>query len=280
MEVKYGVIIKTAIFVVVLVVANALFGAACGRVYRQYEALFVPGLELLILAIWVFGTMALVTVAAGLVVALVHPFWVIIVAFLLSALAMILAWEISIALAALALLYAVLAINYARSVISELNNRLNFSVHAIGEGQRTLLLALILLVSISFALGYREDAMHRGFIVPPTYKQSVSKIIIPRLQDQIASQMKLDPAEKTSMQKEIERAIEKSWEYIETKLQPYAEFIPVGLALMLIFTLNTLLSFVSWVPQLLLSGIFPLLKLLGVTRVVVETREVKRLTFG
>jgi hypothetical protein len=276
-EVKYGVIIKTAIFVFLLFIASIPFGAACGQIYHQYEALFFPKLELLILAIWVFGAMILVIVAAGLVAALVRPFWVIIAAFVLSALAMILAmiltWKISIAPVVLGLVYAVLAIAYARSVVHELNNRLNFSVHAIGERQRTLLFALILPVSISFALGYREDALRRGFIVPPVCKQAVMEMMImPRLQAQIESRSELRPEEKA------EQVIERFWANTETTLQPYAQFIPAGLALMLIWTLQTLLSFISWVPPLVLSVIFPLLKLTRVTRVVVQTREVQRLT--
>jgi hypothetical protein len=284
MEVKYGMIIKTAIFVFVLFITSIPFGAACGQVSRQYEALFFPALGLLILAIWVFGTMALVTMAAGLVAALVRPFWVIILAFALSALAMILAmllaWKISIVPVILGLFYAVLAIAYARSVAGELNNRLDFSVHVIGEGQKTLLFALILAVSVSFALGYREDALRRGSIVPPVCKQAVMEMIIPRLQAQIESRSELRPEEKAAALEEAKQVIERFWANAETTLQPYAEFIPPGLALTLIFTLNTLLSFVSWIPLLVLSGIFPLLKLTRVTRVVVETREVKRLTLG
>ncbi|MBI5956609.1 MAG: hypothetical protein HY871_06365, partial [Chloroflexi bacterium] len=230
---KYGMIVKIAIFVAILVVANALLGVVCGRAYRQYEALFFPGPELLNLAIWAFGTMALVAVAAGLLVALVRPFWVIIVSFVLSALAMILAWEMSIVSVALGLVYVVLAIVYARSIVGELNNRLNFSVHPIGEGQGVLLLALVLLVSISFALGYREDAMRRGFIVPPAYKQTVMAMIFPRLQALIESRSELRPEEKAVALEQARQGVEQFWAKIETMLQPYAQFIPVGLALLL-----------------------------------------------
>jgi len=269
--------VKTTILIAVLVITNALLGVVCGRVYRQYEALFSPGPELLNLAIWVFGTIALVVMAAGLLVALVRPFWVIIVAFVLSTLALILAWETSIVSVALGLVYLVLAIVYARSVITELNNRLNFSVRPIKEGQGTLLIALILLVSISFGLGYREDAIRRGFILPPKYKQIVEGIVSSRLQTQIESQSEIRPEEKAAALEKAEQEFEQSWVGMETMLQPYAQFIWLGLAFMVSGILNFLQSFVSWVPPLVLSGIFPLLKLLGVARIVTETREIKRL---
>ncbi|MDP2873045.1 MAG: hypothetical protein Q8P31_10975 [Bacillota bacterium] len=110
-QINRAVVVKTSILVAVLVAANVLLGLACARVYRQYEALFSPGPELLKLAIWVLGSVALVIAAAGLLVALVRPFWMIIVAFLLSALALVFLLETSLMVsAALGLGYAVLAI--------------------------------------------------------------------------------------------------------------------------------------------------------------------------
>ncbi len=277
---KLATIAKTGILVIILLVAGALLGVVCSRVYQQYQALFSPGSELLNLAIWVFGTTILVAIAAGLFVALVRPFWMIIVGFVLSALAMILAWEVSIGSLALGLVYVLLATVYGRSVVHELSNRLDFSVRSIKEGQGILLLALILLISISFALGYREDAMRRGFIVPPAYKQTVMEMITPRLQASIESRSELSPEEKTAALDEVRHGVEEFWTRTERTLQPYAQFVPVGLALILIWVLETLLSLVSWVPLLVLSVIFPLLKLLGVTRVVTETREIRRLTLS
>lgn len=273
-------IAKTGIFVGTLIVAGALLGVVCDRVYKQYEALFSPGPELLNLAIWVVGTIILVAIVAGLFVALVRPFWMIIVGFVLSALAMILAWEVSIGSLALGLVYVLLATVYGRSVVHELSNRLDFSMRPVKEGQGILLFALILLISISFALGYREDAMRRGFIVPPAYKQTVMQMITPLVQTSIESRDELRPEEKAAALEEARHRVEEFWTRIERTLQPYAQFVPVGLALILLGVLKTLLGLVSWVPLLVLSVIFPLLKLLGVTRVVTETREIRRLTLS
>ncbi|MBM3180413.1 MAG: hypothetical protein FJZ86_08665 [Chloroflexi bacterium] len=274
---KYATAVKTTILVAVLVITNALLGVVCGRVYRQYEALFSLGPELFNLAIWVLGTIALVAMAAGLVVALVRPFWVIIVAFVLSVVALILAFEISIVSLGLGLVYLLLAMVYARSVIGELNDRLNFSVRPIKEGQGGLVIALILLVSISFGLGYREDALRHGFIFPPAYTQIMKGIVFPRLQAQIESQSEMRPEEKAAALEKAEEEFEQSLLGMETMFQPYAPFIWVVLAFMVSGILKILQGFVSWVPPLVLSGIFPLLELLGMTRVVTEMREIKRL---
>lgn len=275
---SYATVAKTAILVAALVAANALLGVVCGWVYLQYEVLFIPGPKLVDLAIWVFGTIGLVAITAGLVVALVRPFWAIMVAFLLSALAIILAWGASIVSVGLGALYFALAMAYARSVVGELNNRLDFSVRPIGGGQGTLLFALVLLVSISFALGYREDALRRGFVVPPSYSRAVEEMVLPLPEALIEGQGELGPAQKEAASQMLAQGVKMFLGELETLLQPYRQFIPVALALILFWTLETILGFVSWVPPLLLSGIFPLLKVLGMTRVITETKEVRRLT--
>lgn len=277
---RYRTILKTAIFVAFLTVAGAMLGVACSQVYRQYEVFFLLGPEALNLAIWVLGAMGLVIMAAGLVVALVRPFRVIVAGFVLSGLAMLLAWEISILPEVLGLLYVAQATMYARFVVGELNNRINFSTRPLREGQATLQLALILLVSISFASGYREDAKSQGFIVPPAFKGITREMIASRLVIPEVGLRELSPEEKAAALEQIEQMTEKLWVDIEKMLQPYAEFIPIGLALMLIWMLETLLGFVSWIPSLLLGGIFPLLRLLRVARVVTETRETRQLTLA
>jgi len=44
--------------------------------------------------------------------------------------------------------------------------------------------------------------------------------------------------------------------------------------------LNILHAFLSWISSLAMSGIFSLFKLLGITKVVTETKEKKRLILG
>lgn len=173
--------------------------------------------------------------------------------------------------------YLVLAILYARSVIGELNERLSFSVRPIKEGQGSLIIALIMLVSISLGLGYKQDALRHGFIFPPAYTQIMKEIVFPRLQTQFESQREMSPEEKAAALEKAEEEFERSLLGMETTIQPYAAYIWVVLAFIVSGILNFLQSFVSWVPPLVLSGIFPLLKKLGMTRVVSEMGEIERL---
>ncbi|MFH1484433.1 MAG: hypothetical protein ABIH46_00035 [Chloroflexota bacterium] len=271
---------KTAVLVAALVVASAVFGQVSGRVYREWEVVFSPGPELLDLAIWVLGTILLVATVAGLFVALVRPFRVIILGLALSGVAMVLMMGMGILSPALGLVYVILGIGYARSVVGELNERLHFSVRPLREEQGTLILALVLLISASFALGYREDAMSGDFIVPPAYKKAVMEMIVPHLLFGIESQIGPGAGERATRQEEVKREMEGFWAEIEKMLQPYAEFVPVVLGLLALGAVKFVLGFLLWLPPLVLSVIFPLLKAAGVTQVVTETREMERLTLG
>ncbi len=275
--IKYGIVIKTIILVVVLIVASALFGMVCRRVYQQYEVLFAPGQALLDLAIRVFGTIGLVVIAAAVVATLVRPPWAMFVAFALSALAMILLWEVSILTLALGFVYLALASIYARSVAAELDKRIEFSVRAIREAQGALLLALAMLIGVSFALGYRDDSAKRGFIIPPAYKQTMRAFAMPSVQVEIDKQGSLGPAEQAAALAQAQREFDNAITGLEMSLRPNTQLIPIVLALMLIWVLENLMGLIEWIPRLVLSGIFPLLERLGVTQVVTETREIKRL---
>jgi hypothetical protein len=63
----------------------------------------------------------------------------------------------------------------------------------------------------------------------------------------------------------------------ERTVKPYEQFIPLAIAASLFMPLITISRLLAWVPTMFLSIVFPVLKALGVTKVVSETREVQRL---
>jgi uncharacterized membrane protein YecN with MAPEG domain len=66
-------------------------------------------------------------------------------------------------------------------------------------------------------------------------------------------------------------------EFIERRVKPHEELIPLGVAAGLFMPLLTTTTLLAWVPTVILSLAFRLLTAWGVTKVVSETREVKRL---
>ena len=281
---KASTVVKIVLFLLMLITVHILFGVACSKVQSQYDALFTPavrgftqGNPLLNLALWVIGSILLVAVTGGLVAALVRPIWIMALGYLLSALAMFLMWRISVITAAASLIYFLIAIGFSITVVHELKMRLSFSVKPIQQEQKFLLLGMVLMISVSFALGYLEDARQSEAMIPPAYKQMVSDMVTRTLVAQLEKQTVLGPAEKAIALQQLQQGLEKIWSETELMIQPYAPYLPLGIGVLVLWLLETLLGLVAWIPPLLLSGFFPLLKAIGVTHEVTETKESRRL---
>ena len=274
---KMSSLVKITVFILMLIGAHVLFGVACSKVQSQYDALFTQGKPLVNLALWVFGSILLVALTGGLVAALVRPVWIIALGYLLSALAMFLMWEIGIITAAASLIYFLIALGFSIAVVDEIKARLSFSVKPIQQGQKLLLLGLALMIGASFALGYLEDARQSQAMIPPVYKQIVSDMVTRTLVTQIEKQTAIGPTEKAMALQQLQQGLEKFWSETELTIQPYAPYLPFVIGALSFWMLFSLLSLVSWIPPLLLSGFFPLLKAIGVTHEVAETKEGRRL---
>ncbi|MDO9129126.1 MAG: hypothetical protein Q7U34_04595 [Anaerolineales bacterium] len=97
------------------------------------------------------------------------------------------------------------------------------------------------------------------------------------VQEQLEKQSGLGPVEKAMALQQMQQGIEKFWVEADKMLEPYAPYLPLVIGALLVWLLETLLNFVAWLLPLLLSGIFPLLKAIGVTHEVAEAQEVRRL---
>lgn len=270
-------IITTAALVAFLIASAGLFGEACNRAYRQYEALFVPGRELLGLALWVLGAAGVLVVAGGLVVALVRPFWIVAAGFAASSIALLFAMGVSLWAGGLAFVYLALSLVYARSTVTDLDNRITFTVQSLRVGQDTLLLAAAILVGVSIGLGYREDSTQRGFLLPPAYKQSMIEFVLPVMAPLFPG---TGTAEGGGVTEVARQGLERFWSEVESRLQPHVQYVPVVLAILFFLLLETVLRLLSRVPTLVLSVVFASLRVLGVTRVLTDTVQVRRLALS
>jgi len=277
-EVPIGKLLKVALFTLLLIAAGYFFGIWCGRFGQAYTLLFQPGREMLKLGLWLLLAIVVVAVTAGLVAALLRPLWVALVAFALSALAMILGWQVGIGPVLLGLLYFVICLLYARGVTKALDERLRFSVDPVSRGLSLLLMVLALVACGSLYIGYAAQIEKEGFTFPPAFKEMMTKMTITPMREAIEARADLTPEEKERALAEMEEGFEEMWMGpLEEMIKPYERFIPVVMAIGTFMTLQTILGLLSWVPGLILAMIFPLLEITGMTRVVRETREVERL---
>ncbi len=329
--------LKSAVFAALLIAASYYFGSVCERAGQGYEFILSPSKEIVGLALQLFLAMGAVTVTAGLVAALVRPLWACFLIFALSALAMLLGWELNVTSGVLAAVYLIASLFYAHGIAEELKDRLSFSVGPIWHSQRILLVALVIVACGSFYFGYAAEIERAGFSIPPylveivmeRIGEEVSKLLpetageeaIAQFREQLEGTLQemakevsrflpehvrevamaqfrdqltraLDDMEKEASERvqaadreaivakfrdQLGRALA---ELVENAVRPYQRWIPLVLAINLFMFLLTVTTLLSWVPILALMVIFPLLAVLGVTKVVAETRLVRKLTLG
>ncbi len=133
-------------------------------------------------------------------------------------------------------------------------------------------MALIIMVCGSLFFGCAAHIEREGFSVPQYY----IKIFMEQIEKQIEARVPAKERQEAIAQfrKEFQRTVD---EFFKRTIKPYEQFIPLAIAAIFFMPLVTITRLLSWVPTLLLSIIFPLFKLLRVTKLISETREVQRL---
>ncbi len=264
-------LVKTIIFIVLLIAASCYLGSICAQVGQLGDAIFSPSMDMLYLLIWLLLALALIAIAAGLVAALVRPLWMCFIAFALSSLAVLFFWGLNLIGTVLAVIYLLAGLLYSRGVAKGLNERINFSVRPIQDSQSILLIVLVIAACACFYSGYAAQIESEGFTTPPFVIDMVMEIA----EEQIEVSADIPPAEKEQVVAEFREQFEQQ---VEDWIEPYEQFIAIGVAFTLLGLLMTIITLLSWLPILMLTAIFAILAACHVTNVETETQEVKRVT--
>jgi len=264
-------LVKTIIFVALLVAASSYLGNISRQIGQLGDSIFVFSMDTLYPFIWLLLALILVAIAAGLVAVLVRPLWICFIAFALASLAVLFIWGLNLIGIVLAVLYLLAGLLYSRGVAKGINERISFSVHPIKDNQTILTIVLIIAVCVLFYSGYAAQIEREGFTTPPFVIDMATGIA----EEQIETIPGLTPQEKEQAIAEFRQEFEQQMEDV---IKPYQKFIPAGIALILLGLLSTIIGLFSWLPALILKGIFTILAACHVTSVVMETREVERLT--
>lgn len=273
-------LVKIVVLVLLLIPAGVFFGLACQNINQQYELLLALDKEVvrsfaeLLLAV---GTVAVV---GGLVAALVRPVWICVVGFALSALAVLLAWELSLASGISALIYFLVGAGYSRGVAEALDNRLKFSVEGISGSQSTLLAGLAIAASVSLYFGYAAQVAEQGFEFPPAIRDTITEFSMVPMRTQIEARTDLTSEQKEVLAAQMGEGLDQFMASTEEMIEPYERFVPVAVAFMLFQLLAVINSLFFWVPIVVLAVLFPILTAVGVVKKTTETREVQRLGLG
>lgn len=269
---------KEIIFLALLVISGGWAGCLCGRVATQYRELFVPFSQALKSAAWVIASLILIEVLIGISSALLRPLRLLLFGHSLGAIAFLFAWRDGwIPFVGMLVYFAGMAL-YSRILSLELERRLTFSLRPLIYEQRKIVVLLSLLLSISFAWGYRLSAQDQ-LVVPQEYRRAAEEMLLSNLKSQVQNQPDLDPIEKDIYLEQARRTLDDSWNRLESSLQSYARFVPIGLILPLYLLLVGLLDSLAWIAYFLLWLILSALKRFGVAQTFAETseREILRL---
>ena len=166
--------LKSAVFAVLLIAASYYFGDVCERIGQGYDLILFPSENSLGFALRFFLAVGAVAITAGLVAALVRPLWACFIVFGLSALAMLLGWELKVSVGILTMVYLVVSLIYAKRIARGLDDRLAFSVRPISHSQRILIPTLVIAACGSFYFGYAAEIDREGFSIPPTLVEIVA----------------------------------------------------------------------------------------------------------
>lgn len=269
---------KIVVLAILLIAAGFLFGRACEQVSRQYQLVLMLDRGFLYVLLWLVAAMATVAVTGGLVAALVRPLWVCAAAFAVSALAVFIAWEVSLASGVVTLIYLAVSLLYCRGVAEALDNRVKFSVEPISGSQSTLLAGLAIAASASLYFGYAAEIQEQGFAFPSVARETLSEMSMAPIRAQIEARTDLTSEQKDTLLAQASEGFEEQWiTPVEETIRSYQEFVPWVIAFILFQLLAVLNSLFSWIPIIILAIIFPILAGLGVTGKVLETRDVERL---
>ncbi len=275
MNLKLGMttskLVKTIIFIVSLIAASCYLGIISHQIGQLGDTIFSLTMDTLYPFLWLLLALVLVAITAGLVAALIRPLWICFIAFALSSLAVLFIWGLNLIGIVLAVLYLLAGLLYSRGVAKGLNERINFSVHPIKDNQTILLIVLVIAACTLFYSGYAAQIEREGFTTPPVVINMVTGVA----EGQMEELTDLTPEEKEQAIAEFREQFEQQ---VEDMIKPYQQFIPIGIAIILLSILMTIISLISWLPTLILQGIFAILTASHVTKVVTEMQEVKRLT--
>ena len=257
--------IKVTILAALLIGSGYYFGTVCKRIGQSFDLLLTPSKDILIPLVGLLLSLCVLLVCAGLVSTLLRPVWIGFLAFGLTGVAILLGWEVTLFTSILIIVFVVVGILNVAGVAKELDQRIKFSVQAISDAQGLLIIALILLVSASIYRGVEAYIEDHGLAIPETYTEFFLDQLEKRIEEQVP------PAERQKAVAELRAEFQRTMdEFIENTVQPYQQFIPLGIVLGIFMSLVTFTRFLTWIPAMLMNLIFRILESVGVSKTIHE----------
>jgi uncharacterized membrane protein YidH (DUF202 family) len=264
--------IKALFLAALLIGVAAFFGTLCRQMGVAYAELLAPSRTLVMLLLRLLLTLCLMGVAAGIVAALLRPWWLASSAIALSGLALLLVWGANTAHALLSLVYVLAAIAYAVITQYDLARRVDFSARAVAQNLFLLLVVLLIVALGSFYLGYANYIRTEGFSIPLKYRERAAVDVSNRIAAAFPEPFREGVRDAVKSQMEDLLSVQ-----FRKTVKPVERWIPLLVAVVLFLPLLAITYALAFVPMLVLMAIFPLLRAMHIAKVTTQMIQVKRL---
>jgi hypothetical protein len=268
--------IKIAILILLLLGAAAFQTYAAQVVGLNYlSAIFVKAsivspLLLLFLAVFLFF------IISGIAAVLLEPVWLACLAFFGTALVTLFFFGFQLVPLCVCATFALCAIGYVLSVRRLQKNQIHFTTHPLANAKRILSLAIVLLISASFSLGWMTDATQRQFTLPPEFKQFFVSTLTSQARSAALKPLGAHPTkmQTEAVEHELNANAEKSFADIETGLKPKTFILPILLGSIVFCLLFVILLPIMYLALGVTSFLLWILCLTKFARRIKEQREV------
>ena len=268
-------VFKIGLLTLPLIAAAWFFGTVCRRMETGHLLLAFdvrPALLLLRDLVLAWATLALMSTVVAL---LFRPLWMAAVAFVLAGLALLLGAGVTATHALIALWFLLAGLGYAAIMQHDVSQRIEFSIIPVAAGQFGFLVVLLVLAIGAFYMGAASHVRTAGFLLPNSYAEDLAE----RLASRVAA---VFPA---LIQQEVHDSVrgyarQLLTEELDRLMVPVRPYLPIAAAIALFLPLLAVACVLPWVILPVLWFLLLLLSMVGLTRIVTETREVKRLVLS
>lgn len=263
---------KRVILIALFVLSGFFTGQILHNISHSFHLIMKPSTTALPLLLWLFISIVITLVFAGLVVVLVKPVWLDYVAFIVFTIALLLGWQKYSWITLVAGVITLASSAYfVFTAISGFQQQIKFTLHPIKEYQGLFIFALVFLVSVSVYLGGVDYFQQQGFHLPEPLISITENIIKQQMAGNFPGET--SAKEQTQADQEIQKAISG----FENTLKPIAPYIAIAIAVLLFLSLSTIMKLLSFIPVLLTGGILHLMKPLKIIRIEHETMEIEKI---
>lgn len=252
-------------------ITSYFLGLMCNQMSMSYELILSPSEELLGNLLFLIISIGGVIVSAGIVAQLMKPYWIAVIAFLLSSLSIMVGWQQFTTTAGIILLiYFVICCFGVNCVQSEQKEHLHFSIRPYKDSLSLFSIALLIVACGSIFVGSKDAIDRNGFEIPVSYMN----LFMDPVKEQALSQVPDD--ERALVEEEFESQIQAMIDGFTEEIEPFEKYIPLIIAAVFFMPLLTVNQVLSFIWLLVLQIVIKVFTAIGFIKIITEIRSVEK----